>query len=208
MLASVSSFSYLIPVGIGLLLYSRLPEILRLILLVVIINGMVDNVSFLLHKISINNSLLLNLYVVFPYVLIFTYPFYKSLKSSFAKTMIFISFIVTVLVNLYLVTQLNIFEKFNGLAFAFAGVHLIFVNLIYLFYTAVKSEEIGFKQHPLFFISAGILIYQAFVCVLTAFINELEPNTISYLWKFRSIFYILLNILISFVFWRYARIRK
>lgn len=207
MLANISTLSFLLPAVIGIFNYSRLPDDLKLILYIVLFNGMVDTISTTLVIQGINNSILLNLYILI-YAFIWSYPFYRSIEEKGFKILIQVSFIITAVLVVYLLSTLDIFTQLNGTSIGFVHAHLILVNLSYLFYIAVRSQKLSFKYHPLFFISSTLLIYHAFTAMAFAPMNQNHSELYSYLWDFKGILYITLNIIISIVFWKYAKIRN
>jgi len=204
MIAKISTFCFLLPIIVGIIQFSKLPHSLKLVFYTVLISGFVDTLALVFHAFNYRNSIIFNLYII-PYAFIWSYPFYHSIAQQFYKRFILLSFIGTATIIIYLFSQESILTEVNGKALAFSSVYLIMVNLCYLFFTAVKSEKLSFKFHPLFSISAGVLIYHALLATVYALMNDFDIDRLYYLWELRAILYLSLNIVISIVFWKYAK---
>jgi|GEM_PF-3668445 len=204
MIFGISTFSYLLPIVIGLGRYKALPSILKVIFAIVCVNGFMDSCTYILHNLGYNNSLYYSLYVM-PYAVFWTYPIFMALRSSAFRKVIETSIVVALLLVVVLLSQCNLLDQFNGRSLAIVGTHLILINLLYLFNTAVYSDKLRFRDHPLFFISAIFLIYLAFNTVIFAFMERLSAQTLMHLWGFRYMSYIVMNIVITGVFIIYAK---
>jgi len=207
LIAKASTLFYIMPIFIGILKYDKLKHGLKPLFYVILIDGIVSSLSLVIAAFEKNNSLLLNAFII-PHMLLWSYPFYKTMDNKLFRRIIILSFFVFMAVIFYCLPLLDLTTRFNGTALAFTSVHLIIVSLCYLFFTALTSDKLSFKFHPLFFVASGLLIFHAFVAVLYALMNQIDQETLTNLWIFRSILFLILYIMISLVIWRYARHRN
>jgi len=207
MLYTTSTFIYFIPLLIGLYYLSHLPRSLRLVVLAVLIDGLVNSYGFLLYvSQEKNTSVLLNFYIV-PHLLLWSLPPIVSIKSkSYKNGIVGLTLMSCALVIFYTVgfhTELEL----NGKALAIVGAHLIFLHLIYIYYISVESKLLSFRYHPLFSIACAILLYQTFNTVIFAQMNHLDAMSLTFLWKFKHVTYIILHLVIAIVIYWYGRLR-
>jgi len=200
----LSSFCFIIPTIIGIFNFRRFCVVLKLLLITITINGLIDGYSYFQHLLGINSSLLLNLYVI-PFMIIWTLPIYKSINSETLKKIVKILTGITTCIVLYLLFQINIGILFCNKCISIIGFNLILINLVYLLYVAVFSDKLNLRDHPLFFISSAFLIYQAFNTAIFVFMNILDGQALRYLWDFRYISNMILYTVITLVFVFYAR---
>jgi len=207
MLIKLSIFVFILPSILGILFFKNLPEILKLFVIVVTINGCVDCYGYFLLTQGVNTSSFLNIYII-PHLILWALPVYLLFENRSYKNVVLLSVFVTVcLVGMFIFNPENS-ERINGKALAIVGSNLIIINLIYIYYTAVKSELLSFTDHPMFPISCAIILYQTFNTIIFALTNEIDPESISFLWGFKYVTYTFLHLVFTLVFWRYGKLRN
>jgi len=101
--------------------------------------------------------------------------------------------------------RIDFTTHFYASGIALIGVFLIVIYLLYLFSVAAYSSKYRLRDYPLFFISSVFLVYQAFNTVIFVFMNILDAEALSFLWKFRYISNIILNLTIASALFYYGR---
>jgi len=203
----LSSFCFIAPTLIGVSLYKRLPFELKIFLSVNAINGILDGFTFWQYIAGYNSSELLNLYIV-PYLLLYTFPVLKVINSRLIRFGVIFPTVLAVAWISLQIFQIDISSTFYSNGISIIGVNLIVSYLIYLFYVALISKKLTLRGHPLFFIASTFIIYQAFNTSIFVFMNILDGDALSFLWKFRYISNIVLNAVISAAFIFYGRTWK
>lgn len=203
----LSSFSFIFPCLLGFIFYSVLSRDLRATFISVLLSGLVDSITYFQYTSGYNNSLVLNLYIPI-YFFIWFVPVYLATSTKGLRKILSAICIATIAFLVYQLANIDLRDIFYSNGISIVGTVLIIINLIFLFYVALLSDKSQLRDHPLFFISSAFIVYQAFNTSIFVFMNILDGEALTFLWDFRYMSNIVLNIVISVVFIFYARIRK
>lgn len=197
-----SSLSVVIPTFIGIVRSRNLGVKLKFLLLYLIITLIKEIICVRLSLQKERNLHIYNLALIFnmiPLFLVYYYEFSEKLLKNVVLALITVATIFSV-ANITLIQGIEVFNTFSVLVINF---FLTALTLLYFYTILKKAENLNLIKIPLFWMSAGLLVYSAgtfLIFSLYEIYNNLSYSTSVKIWAINSILYILLNLLFSIAF--------
>lgn len=201
-ITDVSVYSVTLPILVGIFRYYDLKDVQKVILLLVLLSVSAEVAAKWLGDEGGIQTLVYYLFTILEFGLL-TYVFAEGIKP-FLKYNFFwgvaISFLFFVLTDMIWISGIS---QFNSYSTAIEGLILIFFALIF-FYKTLHELKIRFlEREPLFWISAGVLLYFSSSLFIFLFSNYVNSSTTALfiIWGIHGIFSILLNVFYSTALW-------
>ncbi len=202
LITNVSKYSVALPALIGVFVFFRLENTQKVILLLVLISVLSEASAHILGFTGAGQTVVYYLFTCFEFGLL-TYVFAEGIKPFFRPIFflaIALFFLIFILIDMIWISGI---AQFNSYSTAIEGLILIFFALIF-FYKTLHELKIRFlEREPLFWISAGVLLYFSSSLFIFLFSNYVNSSTTALfiIWGIHGIFSILLNVFYSTALW-------
>ncbi len=154
---------------------------------------------------SIHNHFLLNIYIPLEFILI-SYIYWLLLETkSYKTTILVVASLTLVFQILSNITYWDSFNRFNSTANVIPNLGIMLFVIMYFYELLKNGEMVNLLTFPLFWISAGILLYVSvnlFLFIFGEFVLFNNSSEISKLWIIiQSISNIIYRILLTIGLW-------
>jgi hypothetical protein len=177
---------------------------LRLLLTVLILSFAADSISLALSESSVNNYLILNLYLISQFFVL------AWILRSQANSRILMDSIIWISI-IFCFINFTLFQgpwKFNSVSNVLASLILISFCLNYFFRLINDLPIVHIQQLPMFWISMGILTYYAgnfFLFLVKNYLLYGEDGSHRLMWVLHNLLNITKNILFAIGLWQSYR---
>lgn len=201
-ITDLSMYSIVIPLAIGIYRYKHLSAVQKLLSLVIILTLGGEIIGGIVAKLKINNLYIFHLFTILQFILL-TLVMEKGLTPFLTKRVlrrIALGFTLFALLDAF---WWNGVHNFNNYARPLSSILLLCFALIFFYKTLRELQIKTLERAPLFWLSIGILIYQAGSLLIFLFSNYVKTSEAALvtIWGIHAIFNILLNISYSIALW-------
>jgi hypothetical protein len=194
--AHVAAASYFIPAGAGFRYWRTSPVPVRVFTVFCIYSTLHLIAEFTLGRLGISNLFLLNYHqiVEFSCILFVYISWVKEERTKDLFQYLGLAYGLVWLINKYFYEDP---ERFSEVISAVAMVFLMFASVIVL-NTLVRSAKEPVREHAVFWIALGVLLYGAGTVVVTSFSNTILAMGMEYfnmLWHINWGFTVITNVL-------------
>jgi hypothetical protein len=160
-LADISAYSVLLPLAIGLVRWKKLDHIQRILMLLLFISFLFEfGAVWVNEQLGLPNLPLLHLFTVIQFTILISI-FHKTLAPLFSNRWLWGLLIGFGLFAVADALFLSSLQSFNPLARLVESLILIACSFLYLNKTLQELKIQHLDREPMFWISAGVLIYFA-----------------------------------------------
>lgn len=202
LITDISKYSVALPALVGLIGYLRLESKQKIVFLLVLLSGLSEASAHILGFSGAGQTIVYYLFTCFEFGLL-TYLFAEGIKPFF-KSSFFLT--IAIFFLLFLISDviwLSGIAQFNTYSTAVAGLIIIFYALVFFYKTLQELKIRYLEREPLFWISAGTLLYfssSLFIFLFTNYVNS-STSALFLIWSLHGIFSILLNVFYSTALW-------
>lgn len=195
-------YTVAIPAIVGLLRYRALIQQQRAILLLVWLSAFTEGVARWLAYQSWNQTPVYLSFTIMEFLLL-TFAFSQGLQPMVSKRTlggIVLGFLLFLGVDMIWLSGMT---NFNSYSTAVEGLILISFCLLFFYKTLTELKIEHLEREPLFWISAGVMLYFASNLFIFLFTNYVKASrmTLFVMWGIHGIFGILLNLFYSIALW-------
>jgi hypothetical protein len=198
-LADISAYSVLLPLAIGLVRWKKLADVQQLLMLLLLISFLFEiGAVWVSEKLDLPNLPLLHLFTIIQFTILILI-FHKVLVPRFTKRWlwgILIGFGVFAITDALFISNL---QSFNPLARLVESLILITCSFLYLNKTLQELKIKHLDREPMFWISAGVLIYFAGGFLIFISSNYIMPIKLTFFlfWGLHAVLNIITNLFYS-----------
>lgn len=201
LLADLSAYSIFIPLAIGMFKLKKLIPLQRLLMGLLFISFLFEFAAFWVsEQLDLTNLPLLHVFTVIQFtflILIFRQSFDIADRWYWLLLAAFLGFAI---IDILYISDL---QSFNPLARLVESLILITCSFFYLYKTLEELKIRRLEKEPMFWISAGLLIYFAGGFLIFISSNYIMPIklTLFLFWGLHAILNIILNLFYSIALW-------
>ena len=202
LITDISIYSVVIPFCIGVLKFSNLNILQKWVAILVLVTSFGELAIYIMDKVSGNNLPVVHLFTVFQFV-IFVLIMKKGLTPLIPKRVFDFLIVFFVLFAFCDAFWWHGIYNFNTYSRPLSGFILLFLALCFFYKTLKELKIKHLEKTPLFWVSAGILVYfsgSLFIFLFTNFVKSSDQALLT-LWGIHAIFNILLNISFTIALW-------
>lgn len=197
----IAAFSILIPAILSIKYYKNQKLSLRLLSWFIWICALLDLSNHILAELNINNTPSFHIYTIIEFaflLLVLRQHIHEKFSTKIAGFVI-LNFSVLAIVNVLFFE--NLF-RFNANMLTLESLLMIIAALFYFYQVLQSLKEENLLQSPMFWISAGILIYFSINLFIYTLGSYLIPKNFDWTWVIiHNMNYIARNVLFSIGIW-------
>ena len=204
-----SSFgSVLIPLTIAILQWNKLNKELKILTWILIVSLIIDSLSLVLLKFSINTLPMGNAYLLAQFTLLF-WIFTMQFRTKKVFIIIYFGFVFFYIINLSFIQSFLIFNSNSNVV---ASLILMLLSLLYFYKLLNELPSIHIHQLPMLWISFGVLVYYSgtlFTFLASNYFFQLTDEESVMVWILHNLLNITKNFLFAIGLWQsYRKVRS
>lgn len=197
----LSTFSIILPVFIGGLLFRTLTSPLKVLYLFICLTAILETWSSVLHTYGENNMVFFQIHTYIEFVFL-SFVYFLVIKSKYVRNYILILSSLFIFWLIYsdiwggnsgeLNTEVRVFESIILISYFVAHVLTVFRN----------SSSPFMETQPYFILTCGLLLYFLGTLLVYLYYDYLDGEILMYVWAIHSFLNLILNFIYVIAIWR------